>query len=1149
MIRATTERVTESVTTATVQRRPDPSRGPDPSFTFHAPLSPRIQRSSLRVSRPTDPAEREAESVADKVVGSGACRAPVAISCAPSASGTPARSADASMLQSEMSGGSAMPASLSRSMGAKFGADFSGVRFHTDNRAAALSNRFSAQAFTVGSHVFFGRDAFQPSTPDGLRLVAHELTHTIQQGGVQQKASPKAASPAVSRTPVPTIQRLGISDALDYFADKANLIPGFRMLTILMGFNPINMSRVDRSAANILRAVIEFVPGGGLITQALDNHGIFEKAGAWVENQIEALGDIGSSIKQALDEFIDGLSWSDIFDLGDVWTRAKRIFTDPVVRIKDFVVGLVTGFVTLIKDAILKPIGALAKGTEGWNLLCAVLGKDPITGEAVPRDAETLIGGFLRLIGQGEVWENMKKANAIPRAFAWFKGAMADLVAFVSRIPSLFVQAFTSLELLDIVLLPKAFLKVGKVFGGFLLQFASWAGNAIWNLLEIIFDCVSPGTWGYIKKTGAALKTILRNPLPFMKNLIKAGIGGFDAFKKNFVPHLQAGLIDWLTGSLPGVYIPKSFALKELVTFVLSVLGISWQMIRAKLVKVIGEPAMVVLERTFDIVVTLVRDGPAAAWEKIKEEIGNLKEMVVDGIISMVTGLIVQKAVPKLIAMFIPGAGFISAILAIYDTIMVFVQKIAKIIQVVTAFVNSIVAIAAGNIGAAVAKVESVLAGLLGLAINFLMGFAGLGKIAEKVMGVITKIRAKVDAAIDKVIAWIVKMGKALFAKAKQAAASAFEWWKSKAKFKTKSGDAHTLHMRKEGARGRLIIESTPTIYENYISELSSRQPSLSGDVPALLDQARKVDSMLVKMTDDIQKSPAPSAATATQAASNKKIYDMELNKLATMTLAALNKLSIVEESTPVVFGGLSSGYGTSAFVDKLTTKHQKGQESTSAPGFARWDILVQRYSGNSPYYVRGHLLNNNLGGPAQWVNLTPITQAANNRSLFSMYHTFEKGVKDAKNGLKTGESLQLRIEAKYGGRSIPNVKASPLVRNIRSEEKLIPTTIKCFASKRSATGQFTPLYNVTTANVVDTAISHYHLAPQVRTIIHLGTASLAELQNLEGVGPTEALAIENAGKKQTPRLLPRDVFVADPTLGATLWHKIVSTAGYKIMP
>src|SRR5262249_46282825 len=152
--------------------------------------------------------------------------------------------------------------------------------------------------------------------------------------------------------------------------------------------------------------------GGGLITQALDNYGIIDRVGSWVEEQISALGMTGSIIKQAINEFLDSLSWTDIFDLGDVWERAKRIFTEPIDRIINFAEGLVTGIIGFIKDAILIPLARLAEGTPGYDLLKAILGQDPITGEPVERNAETLIGGFMKLIGQEEVWNNMKQANA-----------------------------------------------------------------------------------------------------------------------------------------------------------------------------------------------------------------------------------------------------------------------------------------------------------------------------------------------------------------------------------------------------------------------------------------------------------------------------------------------------------------------------------------------------------------------------------------------------------------------------------------------------------------------------------------------------------------------------------------------------------------
>src|SRR5262245_26052684 len=160
------------------------------------------------------------------------------------------------------------------------------------------------------------------------------------------------------------------------------------------------------------------------------------------------------------------------------------------------------------------------------------------------------------------------------------------------------------------------------------------------------------------------------------------------------------------------------------------------------------------MEVGFDIVVILVTQGPAAAWDKIKEQLANLKDMVIGGITDFVVDMVVKKAIPKLIAMFIPEAGFISAILSIYDTVMVFVNKLAQIAQVVMAFIDSIVAIAAGQIGAAAARVEKILAGLLSLAISFLAGFVGLGKVADKVMGVIQKIRAPIDKALDWLVGW-----------------------------------------------------------------------------------------------------------------------------------------------------------------------------------------------------------------------------------------------------------------------------------------------------------------------------------------------------------------------------------------------------------
>jgi hypothetical protein len=180
------------------------------------------------------------------------------------------------------------------------------------------------------------------------------------------------------------------------------------------------------------------------------------------------------------------------------------------------------------------------------------------------------------------------------------------------------------------------------------------------------------------------------------------------------------------------------------------------------LARVVGEPAVRAMETGFDIVVMLVTQGPAAAWDKIRDQLAQLRDSVIGGIVDFVTNMVIQRAVPRLISMFVPGAGFIQAIMSIYDTIMVFVNRLSSIAQVVTGFIDSIVAIANGNIEAAVNRVENSLAHVMSLAINFLAGFVGLGNVAERVMGVIHRVQGLVDRGLDALINWIVTMARRL---------------------------------------------------------------------------------------------------------------------------------------------------------------------------------------------------------------------------------------------------------------------------------------------------------------------------------------------------------------------------------------------------
>ncbi|MBD2253377.1 DUF4157 domain-containing protein [Nostoc parmelioides] len=87
-------------------------------------------------------------------------------------------------IQRAKGSGQPLSDSIREPMGQAMGADFSGVRVHTDAQSDQLNRSIQAKAFTTGQDVFFRLGAYEPGSRGGQELIAHELTHVVQQGGV-----------------------------------------------------------------------------------------------------------------------------------------------------------------------------------------------------------------------------------------------------------------------------------------------------------------------------------------------------------------------------------------------------------------------------------------------------------------------------------------------------------------------------------------------------------------------------------------------------------------------------------------------------------------------------------------------------------------------------------------------------------------------------------------------------------------------------------------------------------------------------------------------------------------------------------------------------------------------------------------------------
>ena len=91
--------------------------------------------------------------------------------------------------------GAPLETSVRKALDPRFAADFSSVRVHSDTQAARSAADVGARAWTYTNHIAFAPGAYTPHTPDGLQLLAHELTYVAQQRGASRAPDIAVGSP------------------------------------------------------------------------------------------------------------------------------------------------------------------------------------------------------------------------------------------------------------------------------------------------------------------------------------------------------------------------------------------------------------------------------------------------------------------------------------------------------------------------------------------------------------------------------------------------------------------------------------------------------------------------------------------------------------------------------------------------------------------------------------------------------------------------------------------------------------------------------------------------------------------------------------------------------------------------------------------
>ncbi|HEX9730652.1 MAG TPA: DUF4157 domain-containing protein [Thermoanaerobaculia bacterium] len=492
-------------------------------------------------------------------------------------------------------------------------------------------------------------------------------------------------------------------------------------------------------------------------------NGLYETANATVKQKLEdleksSLKAFDDGEKQATKAFEDNVKRRidafkrrryDRFGGSLLWAKDKLFGMDELPEVEEIFESEKTAFVTSL-DALIKKITADSKRV--------VQECKDIVAKA-RKEIEKYVAGLgpeLRKTGQEALTEMRGKLDALDKKVGdkekELQKKLADkreaaIKAIEEKIEKMKEEMSGLLA------------KLGNLILNAMLKFFKWAlKKAGYSPDEIM---------GIIEKGKAVIKKIVTDPIGFIKNLVKGVKDGIFLFVKNVKKHLVTGLVSWLTGAMADVPItlPDKWDLKGIIHLVLQILGLTWERIRQKLVKRLGEKVVRIAETSIDVVKRLITEGPMALWDMIKEKAADIQQQVMEGIRNWVITQVVKQAIIKLVSFLNPAGAIVQAILAIYNTIMFFVENWQRIVDFVKSVFDSIGDVAMGKLSKAAQAVENALAMTIPIILNFLARLIGLSGIGKAVAGVITKIRKPVDKVVDKVIDFVVAKGKKLLGK------------------------------------------------------------------------------------------------------------------------------------------------------------------------------------------------------------------------------------------------------------------------------------------------------------------------------------------------------------------------------------------------
>ena len=142
----------------------------------------------------------------------------------------------------------------------------------------------------------------------------------------------------------------------------------------------------------------------------------------------------------------------------------------------------------------------------------------------------------------------------------------------------------------------------------------------------------------------------------------------------------------------------------------------------------------------------------AGAWEYLKDQFSDMQDTILGAIMEMLIFEVVESGIKFILSLLTPAGAFVKAAMMIIDIAEFFINQGSQILALVTAFTESIRALANGDVGKVAEGIERALGASVPVLIGFFTSLLGLGDIVEKVQKIFRKVTGRITEAVDSFI-------------------------------------------------------------------------------------------------------------------------------------------------------------------------------------------------------------------------------------------------------------------------------------------------------------------------------------------------------------------------------------------------------------